>query len=125
MTSLIKALPDIMKDKYLVTDVKTCPSYAMVISSENAQSFMPDTEGESISVSLAATIPAQPDIAVGEGAALSRTLDAVHGMHRSGSKSDAVYSPLYTLRAPPYKFWQSSGHKRVDADVIRRERVEK
>ncbi|KAF9221221.1 hypothetical protein BS17DRAFT_810126 [Gyrodon lividus] len=117
LTRLLRAMPGTLKAKHLVTEVTSCPSYVMVMSSQSA-------EGEHISASLAAKVP-QPGITVGGAAVMDWTSDEVHGIRRSGSDTKAIYCPLYTLRKPPRTFWLRLFDKRGNSsDVETNELVE-
>jgi hypothetical protein len=116
LTGLLKAAHNTVRDKYLVTEVISCPAYMLAMSNEKSENI-------SASLSAAAVNP----IATGSvEAGLAWTSDTVNGLYRSGS--DAVFTPLYKLSRPRRSFWSflyPGGHRgdASDGDTLQWEDV--
>ncbi|KAF9231126.1 hypothetical protein BU15DRAFT_82796 [Melanogaster broomeanus] len=104
LTSFLKAAHKAVKDRYIVTEVVSCPAYLMAMSREKTESF---------SASLSVTVtPAVPVATASASASLAWSHDMINGVHRSGS--DANFVPLYKLSQPQQGFWAflyPSGHR--------------
>ncbi|KAG2117713.1 hypothetical protein DEU56DRAFT_158169 [Suillus clintonianus] len=111
---LLKAMPDILKGKYIVTEVVSCQAYMMHLSEQKVDNF---------SVTLQATGPVTPLVSAGGGAGFTWSSEAAYGLSRQGSDSTAKYVPLYRLKKPRAKFWEwpfgHRGNEKSD-DVIDR-----
>jgi len=112
ITNLLKARSDVLKGKYLVTEVMSCRAYALVMSNQ---------KGEEISASLSASGMPIPGITLSGGASMRWTSDAVHGLWRSGSHAEAIFRPLYTLRQPRRNFWERVANR---GEIAASDRVE-
>jgi len=107
--TVIKSLPrpELLKDyprlagKCLVTGVASCPAYALYLSSSN---------GEEVSMSLTACVPAAAGVTVGGQGSVSRKKESGCGIFRSGGdlkkESGPLFTPLFSLKAIP-KPWFS------------------
>ncbi|KAG1732678.1 uncharacterized protein EDB91DRAFT_1251721 [Suillus paluster] len=93
---LLKSLPDIVKGKYIVTEVISCAAYMMHLSDKKAEKF---------SVTLKANAPVAPAVTAGGTASFTWVSEASYGMSRQGSDPAARYMPLYRLKKPRSKFW--------------------
>ncbi|KIJ60772.1 hypothetical protein HYDPIDRAFT_43109 [Hydnomerulius pinastri MD-312] len=94
-TSLFRAAHEALKGKSIITQVISCPAYLMVLSRQ---------KGEKVSASLSAT-HTNPVATIGAEAGLKWSSEMVHGLHRSGSNTQAIFKPLYKLMQPRRTFW--------------------
>jgi hypothetical protein len=94
---LIKSMPDILKGKYIVTDVISCAAYMMHLSDHRAEKF---------SVTLKAAGPVTPAANAGGVASFTWSSEAAYGLSRQGSDPAAKFIPLYRLKQPHPKFWE-------------------
>ncbi|KAG1775610.1 hypothetical protein EV702DRAFT_422190 [Suillus placidus] len=99
---LLKSRPDILKGKYVVTEVISCAAYVMYMSDQKAERF---------SVTLKATGPIAPAVNAGGAAGFTWSAETVCGLYREGSVSTAKYMPLYRLKNPRSKFWWPFGQR--------------
>jgi hypothetical protein len=100
---LIKSMPDILKGKYIVTEVISCAAYMMHLSDQQAEKF---------SVTLKAVGPVTPATNAGGAASFTWSSEAAYGLSRQGSDPAAKYMPLYRLKQPRPKFWEwPFGHR--------------
>ncbi|KAG1783391.1 hypothetical protein EV702DRAFT_959471 [Suillus placidus] len=103
ITMLLKSMPDILKGKYIVTEVISCAAYMMHLSYQKAEKF---------SVTLQALGPVTPFINAGGSASFSWSSEAAHGLYRQGCDPAVKYMPLYRLKKPRPKFWELPfGHR--------------
>lgn len=102
---LLKSRPDVLKGKYIVTEVITCAAYVMYMSDQKAENF---------SITLQASGPVGP--AVNAGGAAGFTWSSVNtcGLYREGCDSTTKYMPLYRLKKPRSKFWWLLGQRGDD-----------
>ncbi|KAG1847406.1 hypothetical protein F4604DRAFT_1935913 [Suillus subluteus] len=94
---LIKSMPDILKGKYVVTEVISCAAYMMHLSDQQAEKF---------SVMLKAVGPVTPAINTGGTASFTWSSEATYGLSHQGCDPTAKYMPLYRLKQPRPKFWE-------------------
>jgi hypothetical protein len=100
---LIKSVPDILKGKYIVTEVISCAAYMM---------HMCNRETEKFSVMLKATGPVAPGVDAGGAVSFAWSSEAAYGLSREGCDPTAKYMPLYRLKKPRPKFWEwPFGHR--------------
>ncbi|KAG1733708.1 hypothetical protein EDB19DRAFT_1207901 [Suillus lakei] len=93
---LLKSMPDIIKGKYIITEVISCAAYMMHLSDKKAESF---------SVTLKATAPVAPAATARGAVDFVWSSEATQGISRQGSDPTAGYMPLYRLKMPRSKFW--------------------
>ncbi|KAG1724855.1 hypothetical protein EDB19DRAFT_1915332 [Suillus lakei] len=100
---LLKSMPDILRGKYIVTEVISCAAYMMHMSDQKAENF---------SVTLTATGPVTPVVNAGGAAGFTWSSEAAYGLSRQGCDLAAKYMPLYRLKKPRAKFWEwPFGHR--------------
>ncbi|KAG1758884.1 hypothetical protein EDD22DRAFT_783337 [Suillus occidentalis] len=100
---LIKSVPDILKGKYIVTEVISCAAYTMHMYNQKTEIF---------SVTLRATRPISPAVNAGGAVDFIWSSEAAYGLSRHGSDPTAKYMPLYRLKRPRPKFWEwPFGHR--------------
>lgn len=99
---LLKSRPDVLKGKYVVTEVISCAAYMMYMSNQMTENF---------SVSLKTTGPVLPAVDAGGAAGFTWSAETVCGLYREGSDSTAKYMPLYRLKKPRHKFWLPFGQR--------------
>ncbi|KAF9231124.1 hypothetical protein BU15DRAFT_82794 [Melanogaster broomeanus] len=97
LTSFLRAATKAVKDKYIVTEVISCPAYLMAMSREKGESYF-------ASLSAAGT-PAVPVATAGAAASLAWSHDTFNGISRSGS--NGIFVPLYKFSQPrrTRSFW--------------------
>ncbi|KAG1845616.1 hypothetical protein C8R48DRAFT_734017 [Suillus tomentosus] len=93
---MFKSRPEVLKGKYIVTEVIRCPAYMMYMSTDRAEEF---------SVTLHATEATAPAADDGGTSGLTWFSESNYGICRQGSDSSMIYTPLYRLKAPRNKFW--------------------
>ncbi|KAF9230414.1 hypothetical protein BU15DRAFT_83661 [Melanogaster broomeanus] len=106
LARLLKTAHKAVKDKFIVTEVVSCPAYFMAMSREKCESY---------SASLSATVtPPIPVATVGATASLAGSYNTFNGIYRSGS--NAIFVPLYKLSQPRRSFWsflKFPGHRGI------------
>ncbi|KAG1852135.1 hypothetical protein DFJ58DRAFT_791687 [Suillus subalutaceus] len=115
---LLKSRPDVLKGKYVVTEVISCAAYMMYMSSQKAENF---------SVTLQATGPIAPAVNAGGAAGFTWSAETICGLYREGSNSTAKYMPLYRLKKPRHKFWlplSQRGNEKIDDGIDKWEDVD-
>ncbi|KAG1722052.1 hypothetical protein EDB19DRAFT_2044170 [Suillus lakei] len=100
---LVKSVPDILKGKYIVTEVISCAAYMMHMYNQKTEKF---------SVALTAAGPVAPGVDAGGAASYTWSSEAAYGLFREGCDPTARYMPLYRLKKPRPKFWELPfGHR--------------
>ncbi|KAG1778445.1 hypothetical protein EV702DRAFT_1096641 [Suillus placidus] len=94
---LLESMPDVLKGKYIVTEVISCAAYIMHLSDKKAEKF---------SVTLKATEPVLPAVAAGRTVDFTWSSEAKSGFTRHGSDPTYNYMPLYRLKKFRSKFWE-------------------
>ncbi|KAG2151071.1 uncharacterized protein EDB93DRAFT_1249563 [Suillus bovinus] len=94
LIDLLKNRPDVLKGKYIVTEVMRCDAYMMYMSTNKAESF---------SVTLNTTGPS--------ASAFTWCAETTYGLYREGSNPTTNYMPLYRLKKPRSKFWWLVGQR--------------
>jgi hypothetical protein len=94
---LIKSMPDILKGKYIVTEVISCAAYMMRMSNQKTEKF---------SVTLKAVGPVAQAINAGGAGGFTWSSEAACDLSRQGCDMTAEYMPLYRLKQPRHKFWE-------------------
>ncbi|KAG1744587.1 uncharacterized protein EDB91DRAFT_1080688 [Suillus paluster] len=116
---LLKSMPDILKGKFIVTEVISCAAYMMHLSEKKAYS---------ISATLKANVPVAPPATAGGAVGFAWSLETTNGVSRQGSDPAAKYVPLYRLKQPRSKFWLwpygHRGDEKNDDPIDRWEDVE-
>ncbi|KAG0706266.1 hypothetical protein DFH29DRAFT_798731 [Suillus ampliporus] len=116
---LLKSLPDIVKGKYIVTEVISCAAYMMHLSDKKAENF---------SITLKTNAPVAPAATAGGSVGFVWSSEATHGLSRQGGDPTTRYMPLYRLKKPRSKFWVwpigHRGDEKNDDPIERWEDVE-
>ncbi|KAG1736964.1 hypothetical protein EDB19DRAFT_1909972 [Suillus lakei] len=87
------ALPDILKGKYIVTEVISCAAYMMHMYNQTAG-------------------PITPTVNAGGAASYTWSSEATYVLSHEGCDPTAKYMPLYRLKKPRPKFWELPfGHR--------------
>ncbi|KAG1852136.1 hypothetical protein DFJ58DRAFT_791694 [Suillus subalutaceus] len=116
---LLKSRPDVLKGKYVVTEVISCAAYMMYMSSQS--------KAENFTVTLKATGPVVPAVNAGGAAGFTWSAETICGLYREGSNSTLKYMPLYRLKKPRHKFWWPFGQRgdeKIDDAIDRWEDVD-
>ncbi|KAG2151621.1 uncharacterized protein EDB93DRAFT_1103058 [Suillus bovinus] len=111
IVKLIKSKPDVLKEKYVVTQVTCCAAYVM---------YMSTTEVEKFPVTLHVNGPIVPAVDAGGATSFTWSSGTNHGVYREGSKSGAKYMPIYKLKEPRSKFWvplSERGNEKIDDSI--------
>ncbi|KAG1729790.1 hypothetical protein EDB19DRAFT_1641684 [Suillus lakei] len=104
---LIKSVPNILRGKYIITEVTSCAAYMMHMHDQSKSGMCKSTfcavhishvETEKFSVTLRATGPLAVDF--------TWSSEAAYGLFRQGCDPTATYMPLYRLKRPRPKFWE-------------------
>ncbi|THH28677.1 hypothetical protein EUX98_g5524 [Antrodiella citrinella] len=100
-----------LRGKHIITEVHTCPAFALCYST---------MKGETVDLTLRATVPAAAGVSVGPHASFKWEATPVSGLSRFGSEPGAAYYPLLTvkeIRQPGNVRRDSSGGPQDSGDV--------